>query len=518
MFTSRAEANAFYGKILLEAEGKGPEQLRLVSADLGRKDLFFLLTRLLRRPDIDKDWLFDRCQEVQADPNGYLDLWAREHYKSTIITFGLTIQDILNDPEITIGIFSCTRPIAKAFLTQIKTELEENALLKQLYPDVLYENPERESSRWSLDNGIVVKREGNPKEATVEAWGLVDGQPTSKHFRGLVYDDVVTLEFVTTPDMITKVTDRWAVSLNLGAHGGWRRTIGTRYHFNDSYKTMLDRGAVIERKYPATDNGKPDGKPVFLTHEQNAKKRQEMGPYVYACQMLQDPKADEAQGFLKAWLRPWMPKPEFWRLMNLYIVVDPAGEKKLKNTGTDYTVIWVIGVAPDGRYYLIDGLRDRLNLTQRAAKLFSFVRKYRPIRVGYEKYGLQADIEHIRFMQDHQNYHFEILELGGQMPKNDRIRRLIPLFEQGRFYTPGVLTYKDAEGSIRDLMREFEQDEYEAFPVCIHDDMLDCMARILDEDMGIVFPDADPETELKGGYPNLPEQGNGMDYDPLGAM
>jgi hypothetical protein len=109
---------------------------------LGREDLFYLLVRLLRRPDINKDWLFERCREVQASPDGHLDLWAREHGKSSIITFGQTVQDILRDPEVTVGIFSHTRPIAKAFLRQIKVEFEGNDWLKHLYPVVLWESPQ----------------------------------------------------------------------------------------------------------------------------------------------------------------------------------------------------------------------------------------------------------------------------------------------------------------------------------------------------------------------------------------
>ena len=172
-------------------------------------DLFFLLIHGLRRIDADRDWLFERCREVQKDPNNRLDLWSREHYKSTIITFGLTIQDVLNDPDITVGIFSHTRPIAKGFLRQIKREFESNDFLKQLFPDVLWANPQTEAPKWSEDEGLIVKRKGNPKEGTVEAWGLVDGQPTSKHYKLMVYDDTVTRESVTTPDMIAKVTEAW---------------------------------------------------------------------------------------------------------------------------------------------------------------------------------------------------------------------------------------------------------------------------------------------------------------------
>jgi len=190
---------AYHEAILRAAEYGDPEIDRLLKRRLAKEDLFFLLVYVLGRADLNRDWYFERCREVQAAPNGYLDLWGREHGKSSLITFGLTIQDILNDPEITVGIFSYSRPIAKAFLRQIKTEFETNEMLRSLFPDILWANPQRDSPKFSEDDGIIVRRKGNPKESTVEAWGLVDSTPVSKHFRLMVYDDVVTGESVSTP-------------------------------------------------------------------------------------------------------------------------------------------------------------------------------------------------------------------------------------------------------------------------------------------------------------------------------
>src|SRR4029079_14135300 len=135
------------------------------------------------------------------------------HYKSTIITFAKTIQDILashgdyplikwGGVEITVGLFSVTRPLSKQFLAQIKREFETNKVLLDFFPDVLDANPNKDAPSWSLDSGIIVMRKGNPKEATIEAHGLVDGQPTSKHFDLLVYDDVVTIDSVRSSAMI----------------------------------------------------------------------------------------------------------------------------------------------------------------------------------------------------------------------------------------------------------------------------------------------------------------------------
>jgi phage terminase large subunit-like protein len=393
----------------------------------------------------------------------------------------------LIDPEVTVGIFSHTRPIAKAFLEQIKRELENNEYIQDLFPDILYKRPQVESPKWSLDGGIVVKRKTNPKEATVEAWGLVDGQPTSRHFSHQIYDDVVTLESVSTPDQISKTTKAWEMSQNLGSGDRTkRRHIGTRYHINDTYKAMIDRGSVIPRIKPATDNGKapPEGKAVFLSEDVLMKKRRDQGPYTFGTQQLQDPVADKAMSFKKEWLRFYKQIGETSR-WNIYIIVDPASKKK---STSDYTVMEVIGLAPDQNYYLLEGVRDRMNLTQRAARLFELHAKWQPKKVGYESYGLQADVEHVQYEMEHRNYRFEIVELGGSLAKEDRIKKLIPVYEQGRFYSPERQSFVDYEGRNRDYVQLFTDNEFLAFPVCVHDDMLDCRARILDPTLGAEFP------------------------------
>ena len=300
--TPVVKARADYEALLRGLKAMTPDKQHAAARHLALNDLFFLGVYVLNRPDADNDWVFARCREVQAAPNGYLDLWAREHFKSTIITCWLTIQDLLNDPEMTFGIFSHTRPIAKAFLRQIKLELERNEWLKALFPDVLWEDP-RKAPKWSEDEGIVLKRVSNPKESSVEAWGLVDGQPTSKHFGALMYDDMVTRESVTTPEMIAKVTGAWELSTNLGTINGIRRFAGTIYHFADTYKALMKKEAAVPRIYPATVDGSVDGDPVLLTPEALAGKRKDMGPYTFGCQMLLNPVADATQNFKKEWLR-----------------------------------------------------------------------------------------------------------------------------------------------------------------------------------------------------------------------
>jgi len=447
-------------------------------------DLFFLLLYGLGRSDINNDWLYARCREVQASPDGRLDLWARGHYKSTIITLGMTIMEILKNPEIAVGIFSHSRPIAKSFLRQIKREFESNRALQLLFPHIKPPT-QGEKRTWAEDEGLVVRRRSNKKEATIEAWGLVDGQPIGRHFDLLVYDDVVTPESVTTPDMIKKTSEQFGISLNLVSQNPRIRIIGTRYHAADTYADILEKGTALARVHAATSDGTPEGYPVLFSHKALDDKRRDMGPYIFACQMLQNPLADKAQGFDPEWFKRTDTDTPDAMGMNVYILVDPASAKKKHS---DYTSMWAVGLNTDQSYYILDGIRDRLNLSERSKALFSLHRKWRPVAVGYEQYGMQADIEHMHFRMEQENYRFNIIELGGQMPKPDRIRRLVPAFEQGRFWFPVRLMKMRADNTAYDLTEEFYRQEYSTFPVSSHDDMLDCLSRILDSELGAFFP------------------------------
>lgn len=489
-------------------------------AALGRADRFYLLTNLLHRPDAIHPWLYARCREVEAQPDECLDLWSRFHYKSTIITFAGSIQEILKDPEITIGLFAYVKGLAAKFLGQIKYELETNEELKATYPDVLWADPKRDARRagasWDQYR-IDVKRATNPKEGTVEAHGLTDGQPTGAHFKLRVYDDVVTRESVTSPEMVKKTTECWELSDNLKSTESARRWhIGTRYSFADTYGEILERKILKPRIYPATDDGTPNGRPVFLSKEvwEDTKLNQRT---TLSAQMLQNPSAGNEAMFRKDDLRFIDVRPG---TLNVYIMVDPASSKK---KGSDRTAMPVIGVDASRNKYLLDGFCHKMSLPERWTNMTQLRRHWmrqqgvQNVYVGYERFGMRSDLEHFEEKMKDTGESFDIKELNwpqdSPAAKQDRIQRLVPDFAKGKFFLTAVVTQevdgktvpaessrqrqmrergeayrilkptrqRDHEGSVYALNKVF-LDEYLVYPFSKHDDFLDACSRIYDMD------------------------------------
>jgi len=425
---------------------------------------------------INDEWVVDRILEVEELHSDTLDLWPREHFKSTVLTYGLIIQEILRNPEERIVIFSHTRAQAKKFLRRIKQTIEQNTLLVGLFRDIFYENP-KSAPKWSEDEGLLVKRRGRFSEATLEAWGLVDGMPTGGHYTIRVYDDLVTEKSVGTPEQMKKLKGDFDLSHNLGVtKGGTMRVIGTIYHYMDLHNEMSESGEWNVRLYPAEDK---DGHGVHMTDDVLSSKLKRMGSWVYAAQMMLCPVAKGANMFDQENLRYYEQEPP---LIKKIVVVDPANTKKAYS---DYTVMACLGVDPYKNYYLLDMIRDKMELKEKWLALHTFMLKNGVSKAYYEKHGSGwTDIQYFREKMKDDGIYFTIQEISNQYDsKPNRIQQLQPILEDLRFYVPRTMSYRTLEGKRTDLVYELKHDELSKFPFCKHDDMLDCIAMMKNEEV-----------------------------------
>lgn len=283
-----------------------------------------------------------------------------------------------------------------------------------------------------------------------------------------------------------------------------------RVHEEDPTGNLLKDGGWVHLKLPAEAHGditielgdkswsmKPGDllMPSRLSTEILAQTRLDMSEYHYVGQYLQEPVPSGGGEFredMLQWYGTGALKP---KEMNGVILVDPSGgievNKKKKKT-SDWTVMDVWGLANDNNYYLLDRIRDRLNPTERVDTLFMLHRKWNGImgkspKVGYERYGMMGDTHYIKEKQRVDAYHFPLIELAGQVMKEERIRQLIPVMQNGRMYFPATLPYIDIEGRKFDMIREMI-DEMLSFPRARHDDILDNMSRLFTPELYLAFP------------------------------
>ena len=441
-------------------------------------------------------------------------------HNSSIISFGGSIQEIIKDPDITICILSNDNKTARKFLKQIKTECEINPKLHYHWPHIFWENPIKESPQWSMDEGIVLKRVNNQREPTVFACGLVDSQPTGSHFKLRIYDDTVTEDSVGTTEQIIKTTERWELSQSLGiiemdaSIKSRRQHAGTRYNFGDTYAVIEKRKALKMRVYPATEDGTFDGKPVLLTQEAWDQIKRDESRATIACQRLLNPIAGENQELRAEWIRRWEVRPE---RINVCITVDPANSRK---HGSCNTAFIVQGVDMLGNWYFLDGAIHKMALKDRWEMLLYLWMKWSRApgvllcEVGYERYGLQADMDYFEIemqrMPPNRKVSIPVTEVSwvsdGSNAKDDRIRRIIPDFQKAKYFFPyegeltraqmkakdqgkdylisGPIRRKNELGRAYNVVQWIIDNEFMFFPATTAKDGLDAMSRRFDLTIG----------------------------------
>jgi predicted phage terminase large subunit-like protein len=323
----------------------------------------------------------------------------------------------------------------------------------------------------------------------------VSGSATGKGAHLMLIDDPIKDRADADSELMRTQLRDWytSVAYTRLMKGGAIVVIQTRWHEDDLAGWLLrehgHEGWEILNLPAIMDEGKPTERalwPEAFPMERLLQIRETLSvekPRDWEALYMQRPRAGSGAEFKRGWLNFYtqVQPSTMFKIM----LVDPASEKRKNN---DYTSIWIIGLGEDENYYVLDMVRDRLNLTERAEAVFRLHRKWKPGQVRYEQYGMQADIEHIKSEMNNRSYRFSIIEVGGGTKKEDRVRRLIPLFERGRIWFPAALTYTNSAGKTLDLVHHFVEEEFLAFPVGRHDDMLDALARISEPKLDTPWP------------------------------
>lgn len=369
-------------------------------------DLWFIVYFVLGIQAANHPFVVNVCKMVENGPKTMtLDIWARGHWKTTIISIAETIQYHLKYPDRCSLILSYKKGLSEKILGSVKRAYELE-FLRKLFPNELYENPSNESPSWALLNGLTIKRKATTKkEPTIYASGLVEGMAQGFHCERLVFDDFETEDMAESPDVLNAVFSKFNMAqyLHTKTENDVQRVIGTIYshmgpiiRIKDIQKP--DRTPLYYcRTIPGTVKGEFDGKPVFWSQEILDKEK--MFPH-YAMQVLCDPTPKELRKlnpeFLKE-IEPEMIPKEIIKIM----IIDPAGDNK-DNKG-DAWAVYVMGVEPKtddagaSNVYIMSAIISPLGETEAIEEI---VRMYIGhgiiLKVGVEKAGLSTTELHIK--------------------------------------------------------------------------------------------------------------------------
>ena len=414
------------------------------------------------------DWLTKEvhlplCNFLEKDyPNKKLIELPRGFLKTTISSEYYPIWLAINNPSIRILIVQNTFDNAAKRVHNIRAIFEKHELFRALYPEII-PNFNSKSVRWSDECAECNRPDAFP-EGTFEAAGI-QTKVVARHYDVIIEDDLVTAdvsdfsEEEIAPNMedVAKAIGwhRMATNLSINYKTFKRIQIGTRWFTEDmiNYVKTKEPGYAHYFMTVIDDKGKPIY-PKRFDEEVLEAKKQEMGTYMYATQMLLNPLPLSKMIFKPFWNRYYDIAPE----TNDVLGIDPAiGESKQH---CDSAFI-VAGGATNGLIYIKEVIAGHYNLTEQIKLVFALIRKYKIKRlivetIAYQEALAQAiELERDRVDENgvkvNEDVHFSVIREtpGGRDAKDARIKSMIPYFEGGK-----ILMTRDMRGLEKQL-REY---------------------------------------------------------------
>jgi len=438
-------------------------------------------------------------------------LWARGHFKTSLISEAHTLWLIVNNPDIRLLTVSNTLEIAKTVLKNIKERLISNSEFRFFFREFCpIPNKEGKIEFGTSENFTIPNRTKNLKEPTVMCAGIGTNL-TGLHFDVMKIDDLVTKDSVSNDTQILASKDYYASLRQLFDNPTIPREdiVGTPYHFNDLYGDIKKSNDFEKSFIPCKDD---NGNPIFgerfsiegldeILHDPT------VGPYNFASQYMLNPIDPLNAKFKGEWIKHYEKIAEG---LSQYICVDPASTQKKKS---DYTVIELWGVDWEGKHYLLDGVRDKLTVFQRIDRVVEFAKKAGKnlASIKYEVLGgRHGDLESLRKRLIEEKIPIIPQETKStNASKKDRIeQRLVGQFFAGNIFMPNSLTYRSTyDGKVKDFVQEYKL-EYLQFPFTEHDDILDCHSQMFEEQMSII-KGKKPKEEIRKNW------GTADDWDAL---
>ncbi len=374
-------------------------------------------------------WGYERCKEVEEHRNGYGDFWARGHLKTTIITEAMNIQEIINNPNVSIGIKTHDMSLAKNIISRIRSQLYN---ITWIYPDILEEKKgEKRKSNRDSQMGFSVPGcvSGRFNVSPISP----KGGSTGSHFEIIVYDDLMTADMKGNPEKIQLEIDQIDATFNLNSvadkrSSTKRRFIGTYYSLTDIYHLLQKRndnkGVYIPRIRHATESKTIDGKLLFFARTQWIQTTEDtaMSEADKSSQYLLKPLGASEGECLPLW------NPSFFQPKNLmayenitpYIIVDPA---YTTNKYSDYTAIVVVGKSKYNTIHVYHIERVKVPFTSIYYILKDLSLKYKPANIFVEGKGT-TELQLLYSEGDKNNYALQLTEIKSGLPKNKRIQVL----------------------------------------------------------------------------------------------
>lgn len=458
-----------------------PSDVRADVAALGRSDLFFLCKSVLNYKDITAPCHGPICVfHDQNEKQFKLILIPRDHFKTSVITVGGTIQRVVRDPNGRYLIANESATNAERMLRAIRQHAESNRIFRTIYSDIIPSDTRRAGLRWN-DHELEFNREWIGPEPTVDTIGMT-GAFTSRHYTHITADDLISEEAIKSEKVMKDTIERFKGFFSLLARPNFDTImiVGTRWALHDIYSWILENLGPRLAVY-ATGVYNEEGNPIFpelMSVETLALKRSSMGEYRFSCLYLNNPRNEDIQDLNVKDVCYWewsSPRLDVVTLfdnagvilehvpvesMDITVAVDLAPAETIQS---DMNAVTTVGTTSSGRMVVLDAWAKRCKPSVVIDHLFHIHRRFHPRIVGIEGVAYQKAFKY--FLKDEcerRMTYISIRDLPKQAKKEIPIRGLQPIMASYRMFIHRNMTL---------LLNQMGD-----FPLGDHDDVVDSLS------------------------------------------